>query len=101
MTVMSLPLGSSSLVTSALDIALGRARPGPSLIHHSDRGTQHASFAMGLGWRDRLRLGVVGPLPQAIRGPHLGDLRRYGVGALRRPRTEAPFVDVIKSARTP
>jgi len=29
------------------------------------------------------------------------NLRRYGTGALRRPSNEAPFVDVIKSTRTP
>jgi site-specific DNA-methyltransferase (adenine-specific) len=29
------------------------------------------------------------------------NLRRYGTGALRRPSQDAPFVDVIKSSRTP
>jgi putative transposase len=37
----------AELVTSALDMALGRGRPGPALIHHSDRGTQYTSFALG------------------------------------------------------
>lgn len=37
----------TELVTSALDMALQRQRPGPALIHHSDRGTQYTSFAFG------------------------------------------------------
>ena len=37
----------AELVTSALNMALGRAQPGPALIHHSDRGTQYTSFAFG------------------------------------------------------
>lgn len=37
----------SELVTSALDMAIARSRPGSRLIHHSDRGTQYTSFAFG------------------------------------------------------
>ena len=37
----------SELVTSALDMAIARSRPGAQLIHHSDRGTQYTSFAFG------------------------------------------------------
>jgi len=32
-----------SLVIDALRMALGRRRPGPGLVHHSDRGSQYAS----------------------------------------------------------
>jgi len=34
-----------SLVASALEMALKRRRPGPGLLHHSDRGAQYASHA--------------------------------------------------------
>lgn len=37
----------SSLVLGALDAALGARRPGPGLVHHSDRGTQYTSVALG------------------------------------------------------
>jgi len=33
----------TSLVLSALNMALGRRQPGVGLVHHSDRGSQHAS----------------------------------------------------------
>jgi len=42
----------AELVTSALDMALVRGRPGPALIHHSDRGTQYTSFAFGYRLRE-------------------------------------------------
>ena len=35
----------TSLVRSALDMALGNRSPGNDLIHHSDRGSQYASAA--------------------------------------------------------
>ena len=35
----------TELVLSALDMALGRRRPPPGLIHHSDRGSQYAAAA--------------------------------------------------------
>jgi putative transposase len=35
----------AELVIDALKMALGRQRPGPELIHHSDRGSQYASKA--------------------------------------------------------
>lgn len=38
----------TELVTTALDMALARRRPGPGAIHHSDRGCQHTSLAFGL-----------------------------------------------------
>jgi putative transposase len=45
----------TELVLGALDAALDRRRPGPGLIHHSDRGTQYTSLALG----DRLaRAGI-------------------------------------------
>ena len=36
---------SASLACDALSMAWGRRRPGPGLIHHSDRGVQYASAA--------------------------------------------------------
>ncbi len=35
----------TELVLDALMMALGRRRPGPGLVHHSDRGSQYASRA--------------------------------------------------------
>jgi len=40
------------LGTSALDMALGRSTANPGLIHHSDRGSQYTSFAMGRRLRE-------------------------------------------------
>ena len=37
----------TELVLDALDAAIGRRAPGPGLIHHSDRGTQYTSLALG------------------------------------------------------
>jgi len=37
----------AELVLAALDAALAARRPGPGLIHHSDRGTQYTSVALG------------------------------------------------------
>lgn len=37
----------ADLVVAALDAALAARRPGPGLIHHSDRGTQYTSVALG------------------------------------------------------
>jgi putative transposase len=38
----------TELVIGALDAALAARRPGPGLVHHSDRGTQYTSVALGL-----------------------------------------------------
>jgi transposase InsO family protein len=35
----------TDLVRAALDMAVGRRRPAPGLLHHSDRGSQYASQA--------------------------------------------------------
>jgi transposase InsO family protein len=35
----------TTLVTDALEMAIGRRRPSAGLIHHSDRGSQYASHA--------------------------------------------------------
>jgi putative transposase len=35
----------TELVLAALDMAVGRRRPTPGLVHHSDRGSQYASRA--------------------------------------------------------
>jgi putative transposase len=40
----------TELVLAALEMAVGRRRPAPGLVHHSDRGSQYASRA----YRDRL-----------------------------------------------
>ena len=37
----------STLVVDALQMALGRRRPGPGLVHHSDQGSQYVSLAVG------------------------------------------------------
>ena len=37
----------AELVTSALDMAMSRRRPGAGLIHHSDRGAQYTSVEFG------------------------------------------------------
>ena len=37
----------TELVIAALDAALAARRPGPGLVHHSDRGTQYTSIALG------------------------------------------------------
>lgn len=37
----------TSLVLEALDAAVARRQPRPGLIHHSDRGTQYTSMALG------------------------------------------------------
>lgn len=47
----------TELVTSALDMAIARARPDAGLVHHSDRGTQYTSFAFG----HRLREAGIAP----------------------------------------
>jgi putative transposase len=42
----------ADLVVEALGMATTRRRPGPGLIHHSDRGGQHRSLALGRTLRD-------------------------------------------------
>jgi putative transposase len=37
----------ATLVVNALQMAVGRRRPGPGLIHHSDQGSQYVSLAFG------------------------------------------------------
>lgn len=37
----------TDLVLAALDFAVGRRRPGPGLVHHSDHGSQYTSLAYG------------------------------------------------------
>jgi len=37
----------SELVLAALEAAISQRRPGPGLVHHSDRGTQYTSVALG------------------------------------------------------
>jgi putative transposase len=37
----------AELVTSALDMAVARRRPGEGLVHHSDHGSQYTSIAFG------------------------------------------------------
>jgi len=40
------------LVVDAISMAVTRRRPSPGLVHHSDRGSQYASIAMGRTLRD-------------------------------------------------
>ena len=42
----------TSLVLAALDAALAARDPGPGLVHHSDRGTQYTSLALGARLRE-------------------------------------------------
>jgi putative transposase len=42
----------TGLIATALDMALARRRPGPGLVHHSDRGCQYTSFAFGRQLRE-------------------------------------------------
>ena len=37
----------TEIVTAALEMAIGRRRPQPGLVHHSDHGSQYTSFAFG------------------------------------------------------
>jgi putative transposase len=37
----------TELVTDALEMAIGRRRPEPGLVHHSDQGSQYVSLAFG------------------------------------------------------
>jgi putative transposase len=40
------------LVVDAISMAISRRRPEPGLVHHSDRGSQYTSIAMGRTLRD-------------------------------------------------
>jgi putative transposase len=40
------------LVVDAISMAIARRKPKPGLVHHSDRGSQYASLAMGRTLRD-------------------------------------------------
>ena len=42
----------AELVTAALDMAVARRRPGGSLVHHSDHGSQYTSLAFGRRLRE-------------------------------------------------
>jgi putative transposase len=42
----------AELVVDALQMALGRRRPGKGLVHHSDQGSQYVSLAFGQSARD-------------------------------------------------
>ena len=53
----------TELILDALDMAIGRRRPGAGLIHHSDQGTQYTSLAFGRRAREAgiaLSMGSVG-----------------------------------------
>lgn len=45
-------IGRSHLILDAVNMAVDRRRPGPGLIHHSDRGTQYTSLAFGRRCRE-------------------------------------------------
>jgi putative transposase len=42
----------TELVLDALNMALGQRKPGSSVVHHSDHGTQYTSIAFGLRCRE-------------------------------------------------
>ena len=42
----------AGLVSRALDMAIGRRRPGEGLVHHSDHGSQYTSLALGRRMRE-------------------------------------------------
>jgi putative transposase len=42
----------AELVVDALQMAIGRRRPAPGVIHHSDQGSQYVSLAFGQAVRD-------------------------------------------------
>lgn len=42
----------AELVVDALGMAVTRRRPGPGVVHHSDRGSQYASLSFGATLRD-------------------------------------------------
>lgn len=53
----------AGLVLAAVDVAIAARRPGPGLVHHSDRGTQYASVALGARLADagiRVSMGAPG-----------------------------------------
>ena len=58
----------ADLVVDALGMATTRRRPGPGLIHHSDRGGQYRSLAFGrtLVIRASLRRWVHGAMPSTM-----------------------------------
>jgi putative transposase len=42
----------AALVVDAISMAIARRKPKPGLVHHSDRGSQYTSIAMGRALRD-------------------------------------------------
>lgn len=42
----------AELVIEALAMAVARRRPGPDLVHHSDRGSQYTALACGAALRE-------------------------------------------------
>ncbi len=64
-----------SLVLKALEAALGHRRPGPGLLHHSDRGSQYASGDF------QARLAASGILCSMSRRATAGTMRRWRVSS--------------------
>ena len=55
----------TELVADALDMAIARRRPGPGLIHHSDRGCQYTSLGFGRKLRESGILASMGAVGTA------------------------------------
>ena len=49
------------LVVDAISMAIARRKPKPGLVHHSDRGSQYTSIAMGRTLRDSKIMASMGP----------------------------------------
>jgi putative transposase len=64
-----------SLVLKALEATLGHRRPGPGLLHHSDRGSQYASGDF------QARLAASGILCSMSRRATAGTMRRWRVSS--------------------
>jgi len=86
----------AGLVCDALRMALGRRRPPPGLIHHSDRGSQYA----GQAYQDLLR--EHGRTPSMSRKGNCWDnapMERF-FGSLKRERTDLRLFATRDEARS-
>ena len=70
----------AELVVSALEMALARRRPGPGLVHHSDRGSQYTSLVFGERCREAgidLSMGAKGSaLDNAVAESFVASLKK-------------------------
>ncbi len=70
----------AELVTDALDMALGRRRPAPGLIHHSDRGSQYTSISLG----QKLEEADIMPSMGSVADPYDNALAESFVATIKR-----------------